>query len=175
MARIAGPGSAHGSGEAHSLWAKRQDGTDDAVTMQDTGELDVWIGGGTVTANQGAPGAQPWPVSVVSGSFGANTNVYGSTLAPFNTETAIVTYTVPSTKIFDIVQVELWGDYFAEYFVRVNGTQKGGTNVSSAERSKTLSYPATIVAIAGDVITVSVQHQAAGNVKFSANLMGNLT
>ena len=175
MVRIAGPGTAHGSGEAHSLWAKRQDGTDDAVTMEDTGELDVWLNGGTVTANQGAPGATPWPVTVVSGSFGANTNLYGSVLVPFNTETVIKSYTVPATKIFEIVQIELWGDYFAEYFVRVNGTQKGGTNLSSAERNKTLAYPGTIVCIAGDVIDISVQHQAAGFVKFSTNLMGSLT
>lgn len=174
MARIAGPGTAHGSGEAHSLWAKRTDGTDDAVTMEDTGELDVWIGGGTVTANQGAPGATPWPVTLTSGGL-ANTNLYASVLVPFNAETNILSYTVPATKIFEVQQVELWGDYFAEYFVRVNGTQKGGTNVSSAERSKTLVYPASIVAIAGDIVTISVQHQAAGFVKFSANLMGSLT
>jgi hypothetical protein len=171
MARIAGPGTAHGSGEAHSLWAKRQDGTDDAVTMEDTGELDVWIGGGTVSVTQGTT---PWAVSVVSGGL-SNTNLFATVSVPFNLETNILSYTVPATKIFEIQQVELWGDYFAEYFVRVNGTQKGGTNVSSAERSKTLSYPASIVAIAGDIITISVQHQAAGFVKFSTNLMGSLT
>ena len=174
MARVAGPGTAHGSGEAHSLWAKRTDGTDDAVTMEDTGELDVWVSGGQITANQGSAGTTPWPVALVSGGS-ANTNLYDDALVPFNTETVILTYTVPLTKIFEIQQIELWGDYFGEYFVRVNGTQKGGTNVSSAERSKTLQYPASIVAIAGDVVTVSVQHQASGSVKFLTNLMGSLT
>jgi hypothetical protein len=139
--------------------------------MEDTGELDVYIKGGTVTATQGTT---PWLVSIASGGM-ANTNLYASVLVPFNTETNIVSYTVPATKIFEIQQIELWGDYFAEYFVRVNGTQKGGTNISSAERSKTLTYPASIVAIAGDVITVSVEHQAAGSVKFSTNLMGSLS
>lgn len=106
---------------------------------------------------------------------GTPTNIYGASNASFNIETNIVSYTVPVGKTFNITEVEVWGDYFAEYFVRINGTQTGGTNVSCAERSKTLEFEvAPIPATSGQVITVSVKHQAMGTVTFHCNLMGGL-
>jgi hypothetical protein len=112
--------------------------------------------------------------SITVNEFANGINIYGEVVAPFNTETTIISYTVPAGPSFKITAVEVWGDYFAEYFVRINGTQKSGTNVSAAERSKSLEFETgPVVALAGQVITISVQHQAMGNVKFHANLMGS--
>jgi hypothetical protein len=103
-------------------------------------------------------------------------NAHGTASANFNTETNVITYTVPVSMTLNIDSVEVWGNYFGEWFVRVNGTQKGGTNLSCAERSKNLRYEdAPITANAGDTVTVSIQHQFMGSVQFQANLMGRLS
>lgn len=103
-------------------------------------------------------------------------NQFGTSTAPFNVETNVISYTVPGGMILNLDAVEVWGDYFGEWFVRVNGTQKGGTNLSAAERSKYLDYEsAPLVGNPGDVVTVSFQHQYAGTVEFHANLMGRLS
>src|SRR3974390_559052 len=70
----------------------------------------------------------------------SDVNVYSSATANFNVETNILTYTVTMGQTLSIDSIEVWGDYFAEWFVRINGTQVGGTNLSAAERSKTLQY-----------------------------------
>lgn len=103
-------------------------------------------------------------------------NQFGTATANFNAETNVITYTVPAGKSFSIDSVEVWGNYFGEWFVRVNGVQVGGTNLSAAERSKYLDYEdAPLPTNTGDVVTVSIQHQYTGSVQFHANLMGRLS
>ena len=107
----------------------------------------------------------------------ANTvNIHSAGSANFNIETSILSYTVSAGQTLNIDSVELWGDYFGEWFIRINGSQKGGTNLSAAERSKNLDYQdAPIVANEGDVVTISVQHQYMGLVGFHVNLMGRIS
>ena len=108
-------------------------------------------------------------------SDASHLNLYQTNTANFNVETNILTYIVPDGITLNIDTVEVWGNYFGEWFIRINGTQVGGTNISSAERSKTLDYTAApIAANSEDTVTISFQHQYTGAVLAKANLMGRI-
>lgn len=143
-----------------------------ATAANQTTEIANQTNGTQVTQVNNFPAVQ---VVSILGASGTEVNVYGDVLAAFNVETTIVSYTVPAGKTFRLTTIEMWGDYFAEYFVRVDGVQKSGTNVSAAARSKTLEFEVgSILANDGQVVTTSVQHQAMGTVKFHANISGIL-
>jgi hypothetical protein len=126
--------------------------------------------------DQGVAGVSPWPVTVTNfpGS-GTPVNVFGQITAPYDTETVIVTYTVPTAKTLAIAHIIGWGDYDGEFFVRVDGTQVGGGRNSTADRTLILPYNGTVLATAGQVVTVSIIMYSTHTETFKANILGGLS
>lgn len=146
-----------------------------------------------------AIGGTPLPISVhdgdglpisstlVTGKQGLNVNVlgavnpdivfyrYGNAMVPFNVETTLVTFTVPSGQILTPTGLEVWGDYYGEIFLRVNGEQYGGAALASTDRTIQLNFGAYGIPVTeGQNITISLQHQKVGSIKFHAVLTGQL-
>lgn len=111
---------------------------------------------------------------VVQQYQGLPINQFGSVSVPSSTETTLVTYIVPMTKTLLIKQVVAWGDYDAEFFIRVDGTQVGGGRSSPSDRTLVLSYAAPIMANAGQTVTVAAMQYAPSAQTMNSNLVGEL-
>lgn len=116
-------------------------------------------------------------VSVVS-TVAASTpiNVFGSNLAPVATETTVVSYTVPAGRTFDITGFTGWGDWDAEFLLKVDINVVGGGRSSPSDRMIVVPYGvATITATAGQVVSVTaITNQADATQMMKANLLGSL-
>jgi hypothetical protein len=114
----------------------------------------------------------PVPVTVVS-EYVNPVNVFGEVDVPYATETTIVSYTVPLTKTLDLTSIVGWGDYVGEFFVRVDGVQRGGGWTTAAQITLVLPFEdAPIIATPGQVVTVSVVHYKTATRHFKANICG---
>lgn len=151
------------------------------------------------SVDQGAAGTEPWPIAIhdgdgtsisstlITGKQGLNVNVlgavnpdivyyqYGSAMIPFDTETTLVSFTVPVSQTLTPTGLEVWGDYYGEIFLRVDGEQYGGAALASTERTIQLNFGAYGLPITGgQAITISLKHQKAASIKFHAVLTGQL-
>jgi hypothetical protein len=116
-------------------------------------------------------GPIPVPVTVVS-EYVNPVNVFGEVDVPFSTETTIVSYTVPLTKTFDLTGAVGSGDYVGEFFVRVDGVQRGGGWTTAAQITLDLEFDdAPVIATPGQVVTVSIIHYKAATRHFKANIL----
>lgn len=102
---------------------------------------------------------------------------YGSvTLVPYNTETTVVSYTVPVGQTFYITNIVGTGDapQGARYTCYVNLTQFAGARSSLAEPTITIKAPyGERTATAGQTILVRVTHYySAGTGDFEATIFG---
>ena len=117
-------------------------------------------------------GPIPVPVTVVS-EYVNPVNVFGEMDVLFSVETTIVSYTVPLTKTLDLTSIVGWGDYVGEFFVRVDGVQRGGGWTTAAQITLILPFDdAPIIATPGQVVTVSVIHYSPAMHHFKANICG---
>lgn len=84
-------------------------------------------------------------------------NQYGEILVPFNTETTIISYVVPTGQTFYILGMNGWGDTSGEFFVKIDGNIVGGDRTTAAVPSCKANYQAApIPASAGSIVTISV-------------------
>jgi len=118
------------------------------------------------------PPANPVPVTVVS-EFGTPVNVFGEVDVPYATETTIVSYTVPAGKTLNLTGAMCWGEYVGEVFIRVDGVQKGGGWTTAAQITLDVDFDgAPVVAVAAQVVTVSIIHYKTATRHFKANILG---
>src|ERR1700682_5257510 len=114
----------------------------------------------------------PVPVTVVS-EYTNPVNVFGEVDAPFATETTSVSCTVPLTKTLDLTGMVGWGTYVGEFFVRVDGVQRGGGWTTAAQITLDLDFnDAPIIATPGQVVTVSIIHYKPAVRHCKANILG---
>ena len=117
-------------------------------------------------------GPLPVPVTVVS-EYVNPVNEFGEVDVPYATETTIVSYTVPLTKTFDLTSIIGWGEYVGEFFVRVDGVQRGGGWTTASNITLILPFgDAPIVATPGQVVTVSIIQYNPAMRHFKANICG---
>lgn len=111
-----------------------------------------------------------------AGTGYANTvNTYSETLVPFATVTTILTYTVPAAQTLNVVEIIGWGDTSGEFLIKVNGITKGGGRSTAATPTFTGCYKsAPIVAVAGDVVTITAEHYNPSAKTMKANLLGGI-
>jgi hypothetical protein len=116
----------------------------------------------------------PLQVVIVSAS-GLTVNVFSEVDAPYATETTILSYTVPITKILDMTSAVGWGTFDGEFLIRIDGTLVGGGRTSAAQRNWVGNYiSAPLMAVAGHVVTISITHYSTSVQHFRANLLGGL-
>lgn len=107
----------------------------------------------------------------------ANTiNTYSETLVPFATVTTILTYTVPVAQTLNVTEIIGWGDTSGEFLIKVNGITKGGGRSTAAVPTFTGDYrSAPIVAVAGDLVTITAEHYNPSVKTMKANLLGGIS
>jgi hypothetical protein len=107
---------------------------------------------------------------------GSSSNEFSEVLAPSGVETVILTRSVIAPVAeFDIIQCYGWGDYDGEFFIRIDGTQKGGGRTSAADRILYIAYDlGPIKVFPGQTVTVSILHYAPGARLFKCNLMAGV-
>ena len=102
-------------------------------------------------------------------------NTYSSNLVPFNTETTILSYLVPTGHNFNIREVKVWGDYYCEVLIKINGIQIGGTRIQCTERDRTIDYTEEPIPVrSAQLVTISIIHDGHGSINFHSNLLGEL-
>jgi hypothetical protein len=101
---------------------------------------------------------------------------YAEVLVPYNTETTIVSYTVPVGHTGYVIGFVGSGDTVGEFYVRVDGTKVGYGRSSASDPTCPISYAdAPIPASPGQIITVSViTYENAATHTMRANLIGGL-
>lgn len=108
--------------------------------------------------------------------FANTVNSYSETLVPFATVTTILTYTVPVAQTLNITQVIGWGDTSGEFLIKVNGLTKGGGRSTAADPNFQGDYRgAPIVAMAGDIVTITAEHYNPSAKTMKANLLGGIS
>jgi hypothetical protein len=95
---------------------------------------------------------------------------------PKSSETIVLTYTVPSLKTLRIRSWSAWADTDAEYFLRVDGTQKDGARTSIARpQAENAFFLDSIEATAGQVVTIRALYSTGSPTQpFKATLKGVL-
>jgi hypothetical protein len=107
--------------------------------------------------------------------FDSTVNVYSEALVPFNTETTILTYTVPADQRLYITQVHGWGYTNGEFVIYVDGDAKSGGFTSAAEPNYDGNFvTAPIVADAGQIVTITLSHMNPAAKTMKANLLGGI-
>jgi len=108
--------------------------------------------------------------------FANTVNSYSETLVPFATVTTILTYTVPALQTLHVTEVIGWGDTSGEFLIKVNGLTKGGGRSTAADPNFLGDYRgAPIVAMAGDVVTITAEHYNPSAKTMKANLLGGIS
>jgi hypothetical protein len=111
---------------------------------------------------------------VISNYPGNLTNSFSDASGvPTNSETTVVTYTVPASTSFYFIGLVTSGNANALFRLKVNGSTvlAGRTTVSNLSWSLSYSY-SPIVALDSDVVTITVIHQAGVACDFEATIMG---
>jgi hypothetical protein len=120
----------------------------------------------------------PLPVVVISSgipAFDSTFNSYSEGLVPFDTPTTILTYTVPALEVVYVLGMVCWGDTDGEFFIYVDGIQRGGGRTTAATPTFTGDYTAApISATAAQVITIKVNHYNPASKTMKANLLGGI-
>lgn len=108
-------------------------------------------------------------------AFDSTVNIYSEALVPFNTETTILTYTVPANQRMYVTQVHGWGYTNGEFVIKVDGDAKSGGFTSAAEPNYDGNFvSAPIVADAGQVVTITLSHMNPAAKTMKANLLGGI-
>lgn len=105
---------------------------------------------------------------------GTETNTFGDvTLVPTNTETTVVTYTVPASQTFYFLGVHSSGNANALFKVYVDGNPilAGRTSVANLNWSQAYSF-SPIKVTEGVTISVTVLHQASVACDFEGTILG---
>jgi len=90
-----------------------------------------------------------------------------------NVETVILTATVPIGKTWKIQGFVVWGDIWAEYFLKIDGAVIGGCVTTPAKMTTNINYQdGTKNATANKIVTITVLYKIGTNRKFNANLYG---
>lgn len=111
----------------------------------------------------------------IVGSQLSSVNQYSSNSVPFNTETTILSYVVPTGHSFYLDKISVWGDYFCEVLIRDNGVQVDGCRIQCTERFKEMdNKEAPLFVRQGHTLTVSIIHDAVGTVMFHSKILGRI-
>jgi hypothetical protein len=105
---------------------------------------------------------------------GAETNTFDDvSLVPANTETTVVTYTVPVSQTFYFLGVHTSGNANALFKVYVDGSVvlAGRTSVANLNWSQAYSF-SPIKVIEGVTISVKVIHRASADCDFEGTILG---
>lgn len=111
---------------------------------------------------------------IISNYPGTETNTFDDvTLVPSNTETTVVSYTVPASQTFYFLGVHASGNANALFKVIVDGNVvlAGRTSVANLNWSQAYSF-SPIKVDEGVTITVSVTHQASVACDFEGTILG---
>jgi len=135
-----------------------------------------------IIASMGASGPVYDRLEDLCGAFGVaplQTRVHEfdeNLVVPAAAETTILSYVVPVGQTFEVGSWSAWANVDAEYYLRVNGTQRAGGRTSIAEPSLRVVYLfKAITATAGQTVTISTLRQSpAVLLPFKAELEGVL-
>jgi len=89
-------------------------------------------------------------------AFTSTINIYNEILVPYNTETTIISYTVPTSHTVYITGFNGSGDTVGEFYVKIAGTTVSYSRSSASNPSCSEDYfEAPITAAPGQTITIS--------------------
>ena len=119
----------------------------------------------------------PLPVNVTSTTPDTAYREYGTALVTYNTETTLITYTVPTANNFILTGINMGGEADGEFIVYVNTVKQMVFRNSAANRTQFLTINDNNFELAGDDIldvkVTNVSHrQNAAN--FEATIIGGI-
>lgn len=117
----------------------------------------------------------PLFVSIADNAIGLDIQVYDEALAVVkNIESLIASYVVPVGKIFNLDQIEVSGQNFGKYTIKIDGANNKVKRTHFGNGlNKTFSYNGINVA-SGVTIAVYIEHYNDVNGNFEATIEGRL-
>ena len=119
-------------------------------------------------------GNQQEIIDVLTGVNAVNVFNEEATVLP-STETTIVTYVVPASKILKIVGISGTGAPAARFTLTVGGTAEAIVRMSSATRVGNINFDSGPISVtAGTTVLITGFHEASSSQPLAANLFGFL-
>jgi len=125
--------------------------------------VDATIAGGQITVS-------PAGLPVYTGFV----NIYAEVLVPYNTETTVVSYTVPAGHTVYVNGLRGSGDTCGEFYVKIDGSTIGyGRTTASTPTCASDYLQAPKAAMAGQTITITcITYENAATHTMRASLLG---